>query len=699
MSLSDILSSALSGLSATQAGLRTVSNNIANVNTPGYARERISLQPGVTAGRVNGVVVGEPERVVDRYLEAAVYGRAGDAAKAETTSTYLDRLQSLLGTSGAKTALPAQLDAISSAATALTAASGGTQTSAAFVGTVSDSIGSLQQVAQDVDGLRSDVAGDVRTSVDRINTLLGTIKGLNDSVARLDGLGRSSAGPADQRVAALQELSGLIGVTTRTQSDGRISIDTATGVPLLDQRLRQLSYASGDGTAVSQTVYPAIDVHFADDNGTVGAATGATIDSPAVGGALGGLLDLRDRQLPAFAEKLGTVFGGLAQTLNAASNAGTAVPAPASLTGRATSLAATDRLGFTGAATFAVTSISGTLVASARIDFSALGAGATVADAVTAINTGLGGAGTASFANGSFSIAAAATGNGIVVAQDATSPSARAGAGFSQYFGLNDIVQSPGSTLMPSGFTAADPTRFGAGQSAEVGLRDPTGKLVARYTLSGSTGPTFGDTIGELNASPLGGYGSFSLDPSGRVRFAPTTANTGASLTMLSDTTNRAGTGQSFSSIAGLTGDSAGLAAGRVRLDIAGDPRRLPLAQLQSVAVGQQALGVGDRRGATGFVNALSASLDLGKDGVSTIGRFASTVLGDAGIAASRAADKTTETAARRDDAITRRDAVSGVNIDEELAQMVVLQNSYSASARVVSTTNSMYDTLIGMMR
>ena len=53
----------------------------------------------------------------------------------------------------------------------------------------------------------------------------------------------------------------------------------------------------------------------------------------------------------------------------------------------------------------------------------------------------------------------------------------------------------------------------------------------------------------------------------------------------------------------------------------------------------------------------------------------------------------------RRDDAIARRDSVSGVNIEEELAQMVVLQNSYAAAARVVTTATDMYDTLLAMIR
>ena len=116
MSLSEILSSALSGLGASQAGIRTVSNNIANVNTPGYARETVALQTGITSGRVSGVVVGEPGRVADKFLEATVYTRGGDAGRAAVEAGYLDRLQALLGATGSETALPARLDAIRAAA-------------------------------------------------------------------------------------------------------------------------------------------------------------------------------------------------------------------------------------------------------------------------------------------------------------------------------------------------------------------------------------------------------------------------------------------------------------------------------------------------------------------------------------------------------------------------------------------------------
>lgn len=693
MSLNDILGTALSGLGASQAGLRTVSNNIANVNTPGYARERVSLSAGVTAGRASGVVVSEPERIADRFLESTVYRRSGDLGRAEVTANYLDRLQALLGAPGAESNMSAQLDAISAAAVEMTGSPGSEQTLAAFTHRIGDALNSMQQLDTEVASLRADVESEVGYSVEAINGLLKRIHELNDTVSRATGLGRSSAGAADQRMSALEELSTLINITAREQPDGRVTIDTASGAVLLDRRERQLSYpVAGEG--VAQPAYPPIDIRFGD-----GTATGERLDSAATGGKLGGLIDLRDRALPEFADQMGTLFSGLAKTLNAAANEGTSVPAPAILDGRQTGLVGNDRLGFTGSATFAVLKSDGELVAKTQVNFDTLGATATLDDAVAAINAGLAGAATAAFIDGKLTISASAIGQGVAVAQDPASPSARAGVGFSQFFGLNDVVRSDDSALVPSGLITSDPHGFATGETAQIVLRDISGRSLVRYTLSPAAGGTVGDLVTELNASPLAAYGSFSLDDRGRFDFRPDPALTGASLSIPSDSTDRFGTGRSFSALADLTGAASGLARAEVRPELAGTPGRLPLARLDTTAaIGAKAVGPGDVRGATAFVEMLGKATDFGREGSSTIERFAGNLLGGAGLQASQANTSLNDAAARRDDAVNRRDSFAGVNIDEELAQLVVFQNSYSAAARVMTTATEMYDTLINMV-
>ncbi len=699
MSLNDILGSAISGLAASQAGLRTVSNNVANVGTPGYARQRVSLTAGVTAGRVSGVVVGEPERVAHRFLEATVYRFSGDTGLTEVRSSYLDRLQSLLGAPGAEGGVPARLDAISASAIRMTSGVASPQSIAAFTGDVQDAIQSMKQLNGDVSALRGDVESEVGYTVDRMNGLLVRIHDLNDTIARLDGVGRSSAGPVDQRLMALEELSSMAKLTIRDQPDGRVTIETGNGAVLLDRRLRQLSYPTA-GTGVAQPIYPVIDIRFADGPDRLGAATGEKIDSAAVGGKLGGLIDLRDRALPRFSEQLGVLFGGLSETLNAVSNAGTTMPPPARLDGRSTGLVGADRLGFTGQAVFAVTKSDGELVAKASIDFSALGPTATIDDAVAAINAGLSPSATASLVGDRLTIQASAAGTGVAVAQDPTNPSDRAGIGFAQYFGLNDLVRSDDSPLVPSGFIATDGHGFATGETAELVLRDASGRALTRFTLTPTSGGTVGDVVADLNAGGLGSFGDFTLDGRGRIQFQPDSSVTGATLSITSDSTNRLGTGRSFSALSGISGLSAGLTSAEVRRDIVSTPANLPLARLETgAAIGTKAIGAGDNRGATAFVDQLAKAVDLGKDGIQNLERFSGQLLGRAGIEAARAEEARVDAFARRDDAANRRDTFSGVNIDEELAQMVLLQNSYSAAARVMTTATEMYDTLIAMVR
>lgn len=697
MSLNDILNSAMSGLAGSQAGLRTVSNNIANVSTPGYARERANLSTGVSGGRVSGVVVGEPSRIADKFLENSVYQRGGASGRSEITSSYYDRLQALFGAPDSESGLAARINRISSSAAEISL-QGSTQSLALFTSNVADTIDAISGLQKDVSNLRADAETELGFSIERINVLLGQIHELNSEVSRLQGLGRSSSGASDLRMSALEELSQLVDITVREQADGRVTVDSASGQVLLDRRLRMLHYPQGAGA--SQESYPPIEIRFAPSAGVAGAATGEKIESAAVGGKLGGLLDMRDRTLPTFSEQLGVLFSGLAQNLNAVSNNGTSLPPPNRLAGEATGLIGTDRLGFTGTIVMAVADRDGTLVDKFSVNFDTLGPTPTVDDAVAAINLGLGDLGTASFADNKLLITATNANHGIAIAQDPDVPSNRAGVGFSQYFGLNNLVRSDGSALVPSGFTADDPHGFAAGQTTELTLRDASGKLLGSYAMTGATGPSFGDLMTELNASPLGAFGRFGLDDKGRVQFTPDPSSAGSTISIPSDSTSRFGTGLSFSALSGLTGAASGLNLAEVRADIASAPNNLPIATLQlSASKGEKAIGAGDLSGAMAWLDQMAATIDMGKDGRSTIETYAIRLLGGAGTQASLSKTSFEGASARLADALNRRDNFSGVNVDEELAQMVVLQNSYASAARVMTTASQMYDTLIQMLR
>src|SRR4051794_8624271 len=97
MSLSIALQTAASGLQAAQASIRAVSDNIANVNTPGYVRKVIDQQQRVVNGGGQGVDISGVRRVTDQYLQLASLTAGSDASRYDITSTFLDNAQALFG--------------------------------------------------------------------------------------------------------------------------------------------------------------------------------------------------------------------------------------------------------------------------------------------------------------------------------------------------------------------------------------------------------------------------------------------------------------------------------------------------------------------------------------------------------------------------------------------------------------------------
>src|SRR5436190_2002569 len=112
MSLGVALKTAASGLQAAQASLRVVSDNIANVNTPGYVRKAVIQQPLVVDGVGQGVKIDGIKRITDQYLQGASLTAASDAQRWSSVSQYLDNAQSLFGDPSSTTFFFNRLDKI-----------------------------------------------------------------------------------------------------------------------------------------------------------------------------------------------------------------------------------------------------------------------------------------------------------------------------------------------------------------------------------------------------------------------------------------------------------------------------------------------------------------------------------------------------------------------------------------------------------
>ena len=73
MTISAIINNSLTGLFTSQAALRTITDNVSNVNTEGYARKVVRLDPKLVGSTGAGVEISGIERVVDKFLVKSIF--------------------------------------------------------------------------------------------------------------------------------------------------------------------------------------------------------------------------------------------------------------------------------------------------------------------------------------------------------------------------------------------------------------------------------------------------------------------------------------------------------------------------------------------------------------------------------------------------------------------------------------------------
>jgi flagellar hook-associated protein 1 len=705
MSLSSILQTGYSGLSASQAALRTISQNIANVNTPGYTRLRTQLESvGYSSGGA-GVRVAEIQRVADRFLERAALSATGDAERASLRAEFQARVQALLGAPESQGSIAAKLNAISTAFGDLSVNPADQTRRRAALASVQDFLDEASRLSGDIAQLRTDASTQLAETVTSANGLINRIHQLNKAIVQQTVTSNDPSGAIEQRGQAVTALSKLMDITTADQLDGSVHVSTSTGLSLVDNAARKLEYLSPGAIGSDVNVSP-IRVYSVNPHSGATALTSTVLDAEITGGQMRALLDLRDRDLADLQNNLGEVTRVVVDELNRVHNAYSAVPPSATLSGRQTGFATTDRFGFAGRAAFSVVDSNGVVQAKTVVDFSSLPATADIASVLATINAGLGGAATATFANGTLQIASNIAGAGVAVTDDPAAPARRGGQGIAQFFGLNDLIRGGQTSNFRTGVVPADVHGLGAGGTMQFEVRDSANRVLGAlsYTVNGSS---FADLLADLNSpAGIGNFVQFSLDANGKLQTTEQPGFRGVSLRVVSDSTNRQATGVTLSDFLGL-GQSvqAGAARGqKIRSDIAGAPANMALAEVDFAAgVGAVAAGVADNRGANALRSMFSTTLDFAASGGlaatrAKLSTYMGALLGDAAVRAQQADQQANDSEALRANVVGKRDDYSGVNIDEELSNLLVFQNSYNASARVMSAARELYDTLLQIM-
>ncbi|EDZ98136.1 flagellar hook-associated protein FlgK [Burkholderia sp. H160] len=660
---SNLLNIGLSGLSAAQWGLTTTGENISNASTAGYTMETpvYSEVGGTYTGSgylPMGVSTDTVTRAYSQYLTTELNNAQSSSSSLTAYNTMITELNNLVGspTSGIASAISGYFTGLQSVAN-----------SASSVSTRQTAISDAQTLANQInaageqyDQLRSSVNTQLSNTVTQINTYTAQIATLNTQITQASNQGQSPNQLLDQRDEAVANLSKLVGVSV-VQDNGSYSLFMSNGKPLV---LAGNSFNLG--TATSSGDPTELSVQYLGQAGATPAPTPQTLSDTSVsGGTLGGLLQFRSQTLDPAEAQLGAIATSFAAQVNAQNELGLTLSGTAGgalfTVGSPTVYANSQN---TGTATLAVSFANATQPTTSDYTLSYNGSTYSLTDNETGKVVGTASNLTSPIDGLQFSVA-----SGTMKAGDSFTVEPTRGA-------LDGFALT---TTSPSAIAAAAPVLASASTSNTGSMTVTQGTVSAGYSAPTSTSTITYTSGTGLTGFPVGsvvtvaGSPSTSYTISTATTAVPYSSSSGATLTI---------TNPSASTSAGVMNN--------VTVTLSGTP-----ANGDSFTIEPNTSASNDGRNAQLLSNLTSAQVLNG--GTATLtGAYASYVntIGNqtTQISTSATAQSTLVT-----QITTAQQSVSGVNINEEAANLLQYQQLYQANSKVIQTAQTLFQTLLGI--
>lgn len=335
-SLSAGLNIALQSLLTEQGAIETTSNNIANVNTPGYSRQRpnIDESPTVQIGSLtfgSGVNLSSVSSLRDSVLDLRVNQETQQQGNLSAFITSGQQIQTFFNeTTGA--GLQSSLSAFFNSLSRLSTNPSDINTRQAVLTAAQNLASAFNQTSVGLTTLQRNVDLSVTQSVTQINTVTSQLAQVNAQVAAAVGAGQNAGPFIDQRQQLLNQLSGLVDISEIDAGNGNLTITTSSGAPLVvGGQNFQLTTQANQTTGLQHVFSQSQD-----------------ITSKITSGQLAGQLQIRDQEITSTQVSLDTLATNLVNSVNTQHQAGfdlngvaggnLFVPPPASGAGAAAAL-------------------------------------------------------------------------------------------------------------------------------------------------------------------------------------------------------------------------------------------------------------------------------------------------------------------------------------------------------------------------
>lgn len=305
------LDAALSGLKAAQRSLDTISSNIANASTVGYTRKILPQETLIVNGTGLGAKLKALERTVNQVLLRDTMRQYSISQGFSVREQYLSRIQAFHGPSESGRAISARIGELADAFSELSSAPDSTLQLAKTLNAAQTVVRTFNEYSKLMTDIRTQAEDEIKAGVNEVNNALAVIADLNLRIASLSAQGQSNADLQDQRDIAIRKISEYMQISTYPSDNNKIVVMTRQGRVLADESPRTVLFNKNNITPGSY--YPG------------GGLSGLTIDSPSggtditsegLGGKIGALLELRDVTIPTYQAQMDEMAQKLAERLD-----------------------------------------------------------------------------------------------------------------------------------------------------------------------------------------------------------------------------------------------------------------------------------------------------------------------------------------------------------------------------------------------
>ena len=620
MSLTQALSTALSGLQVNQASIAMVASNVANADTPGYTRKVVN-QVAIGGSASVGVRVSDIQREIDLYIQRQLRVENAGASYADTRANMYSQLQDIYGQPGASTSLEAVYNSFTSSLQTLSTSPDDPGARTAVVNSAQLLTQQLNQLSGNIQSLRSNAELAISDAVNKANEAMTQIASLNQQIAAGTPGDAATQGLMDQRDSYIDQLSQLMDINVQQGDRGQVSIFTSSGTQLVGTQAAHLNF-DAVGTMTPQSQWNANPTLRGVGTITLIPPSGAPVDliqnHSIRSGTIAAYLQMRDQDLVQAQNQLDALAAGMAQALSDKTTAGAPVSSP-------------PQNGFS-------------------VDVGNLSQGNTVTINYTD---------TATNTPHTITLVRVDDPSALPLSNNATATANDTVFGINFSGGMASVITQINAALAGTGMTASNPS----GTMLQV-LDDGAANTVKVNALSATSTVT----------SLASGSPQLPLFTDGSIPY------TGA--------------------ITGTGPESAGLAA-RIAVNpaVVADPSTL-IAYQAGTAAGDSTRPDFILQQLTNASQTFSPNTGIGTTTApftGTLSTYLRQVISQQGEAASSANNLKQGQDVVLNSLKQRFNDVSGVNVDQEMANLLTLQNSYAANARVMSAVKTMLDALINM--